>query len=639
MKIKMQTKKSQMQILIILGVILLIGLIAGGIYLFLKFPSSQAIIQTGTYTCPIGDYCSVTPILECTNPITDAKVILRTNTAGWNEEDFDITGAMIALDTNGDGALEGYIKTTTQTNCVKGGSSTNLFKDKNIGIDFIYLYNSKVYVCVSDSKSFRYESTTLIPTSISPLEPYKSNNQEKYQGSLYSCSRDLKKNNVLIGTISHSGSSPTPSGGKIGSTYSLVGGDTFKAEGTGIIKLDAVSSQVPITTCISSDGTQLQIGETICKDQYVLEICESIGEHPTLTKQDAIPPKICRDGAIIDAYSVQIDLSKLVLSRTEKLKVDFALKDTPDNKNIEITASIYKGSQFITEKKQLTGSTYFTAGKTSFTFDTLPIGYYVLKLSFSHLDGDYSKEYNFQVTEDLAIVLTTVNPIQFDSKDIEASLQSFRSGSPKDLSNFELESVFNGKTIYQYTVEHPSLGILTFKFPLKGDGDLRLRARGNDEAGLWTDWTDYFEIKVNKATILFQTDFQTDKCVGSLTNKFETKDSLGNLVETQNQVTIDKPLGGTDSVSVSGKEGKYQFTYNFAEGGIYTVRITSSNAQLGSSQLNAGQGRIINILTGDACAGGGDCEGISCYTTYIIIGGIILAGVIFVYLVFFFRRK
>jgi len=384
------------------------------------------------------------------------------------------------------------------------------------------------------------------------------------------------------------------------------------------------------TTCITSKGQTLQKGEAICTDSFTLEKC-STSTPPTISKQIANSGQVCRDGIIGDAYSVTTTLNKQVLSTSDNLQVEFA-SNLPSK---DVTATIYKqgSSTVIQTKTQQTSDSVFNSGKTTFNFDTLSVGYYTVKISFSDTYGNYQKSYDIQVTEELTVLLDAKSLTQFDNTPIEVILKSYRSGSLKDLTNKQIEATFNGQTVYPGTTEHPSLGILNFYYDIKGDGNLRIRAKGSDEAGMWTDWTEYFQIEVKKSTILISTDFVTDVCTGSQTNNFNTKDSQGNDVNTNNIVTINKPLGGTDTATVSGKDGKYSFTYNFVNGGLYIVRITSSNADLGSSQLNSGQGQTINILTGASCEGGGGDNPTIPWGTILIIGVLILGAVLFIYFV------
>jgi hypothetical protein len=621
-------------LIISIVMILILSMIIGGIFYFFNAPIESAV-ASGEFTCPAGNTCTVTPILDCTNPSGSEPVVLaRTDDTdysnGWLV--YRYNGELISYTTNG-GNLYGHTFQwfTSKQNITLPSQpyNRNAFIENDGSIIYIVekiaTYNYPAYYMYTRNYG---GNTNSHPLSSCVVLEICSGTTNKY-----SCSKEIKIDGNSKGFLTWEKEIPTPDTGIFGTEYSLTGGQKISFNG----RISYTISTVQLTTCISSNGTVLNIGQKICRDNYALENCDNVNNKPTLTTTEIIPPQICRNGGIVDAYHVETTLSKLVLSKSDTLSIDFALKDTPTNKNIDITATILKNNQFVTSKIQKTGNTYLNAGKTSFTFSDLPIGYYTLRISFSHPDGDYQKEYNIQVTEDLAVVLTTADQIQFDSKDIEVNLNSFKSGQAKDLSNFDLEASFNGNKVYTYTTEHPSLGILKFKFPLKGDGTLRVRVRGNDETGLWTDWTDYFEITVKKASIIITSDFQTDKCIGSLTQNFETKDSLSNFVETQNQVTIDKPLGGTDTASVSGSNGKYSFTYNYVNGGIYTIRITSTNAKLGSSQLNSGQGQIVNILTGTSCEDGG-CEGIGCYTNYLIVGAVIIAISFFVYFVFI-RKK
>lgn len=623
----------------------LVLLLGTGFFLYFH-PFSQTTVQGG-FDCPTNKYCTATPILKCTTQTSQA-VNFRTNSLSL--ADYAKSGAWIAISCvpmSSEGKHECIPTSDLKGYCLASSSSQDaigdFLKSTLFGSD-IRIYNSRIYVRGGTSnRYYKYEPCIFAELSISPTEPYKTNQQEMYSGNLYSCSRTVSITGEVKETMSWASNTPTPTSGQRGNTYSLTGGQSITSSGTGGFEVEYSINDIPITTCTTSNGTILQMGSAgVCTNPYLLEKCENIGGKPTLSRQNAVPPQVCRDGAITDAYHVEITIPKLVISKSEKLNIQFYLKDTPTNKNIDVTASITKANFNPVSQTHTTGSTYTTAGKTSFIFDAPPIGYYTLTIAFSHPDGDFSQSYNLQVTDDLTLTLTTANPVQYDSSAPEITLNSFKSGSAKDLTAWDLEAKYNGNLISEYTTEHPNVGSRKFIFTSlvgKGDGTLRVRARGNDETGLWTEWTEYFDITVKKASILVSANFETDKCAGVITQRFETKDSLGNYVGTTNTVTIEKPLGGTDTASVTGANGQYQFSYNFAEGGIYTIRITSNNPTLGTSQLNSGQGQIVNILTGASC-NDNRCEGFwECYQNYIIFGGIGLAIIVSVYLIFFFRRK
>lgn len=623
--------------LIVLSVVIILGILGTVIY-FGLIP--QSIVQIGDYECPQDFKCSVTPILVCNQEQTDQRVILRTNSPNFNPTSFGSGGVWISLDTNGDGALEGYVKTTKQSQCIKDSQAVqNFFENRGIGVDFIYKYNDKVFVCTSSTKSYEFEKTQLSEDSIFPVEPYKSNQQEKYEGDLYACSRVIKIDGESKETISHYSDSPTSSSGKRGNTYSLTEGQKITSEGTGIFKVEYDSEyyEEPITTCTAENNEVLNIGESTCLDQWTAEKCL---DPPQTQKEYAQEGQVCRDGKIEKAFEVDIDFERQVISTGEKFEIDFNLYDTPDNKNIDVTASIMKGQQTMVSKTQKTGNTPFNAGKTHFSLDSPPIGYYTLKITFAEPDGGSTYEYDVQVTDSLSLVLRSNNPVQFDNKDVEVILESYKGGGFKSLSNYEMDAMFNGIKKYPSIVETGGVGILKFNFDLSGDGILRVRARGSDETGLWTQWTNYYEVNVKEATILFDTDFLSNKCTGTYTNSFSTKDSSGSLVDTNNIVKIERPLGGQiDTPSLTGSGGNYQFTYNFDQQGLYVVKITSSDELLGTSQLNGGSGQTITILGGGNCGGGGDVTGGINWTMWVIIGGLVLAIGVFIFIIFFRRKK
>ncbi len=659
-------KKPASITILILSSILLIG---GGIYLAF-FNTPQSIIPsqctvstggttTGSFSCPSDSSCIATVKLDCNTQISAPKVIFRTN-GNWIAWDYDSDGDLDCYSINSNPSPTCNIPFTNKillpqlSPIARGkflyGSSSTVFTKKtevetNYCAGIRYLSGTGCNTAVSPQGSEYYEITSGSANSYQCSQSVTGSKTKliSYSGSVpgftkesFALSSGQKINWVgdIEYTISKAKTSECTKNVKVTSnTYYLCITDS---NGCGIIDRTQTQScgtllfnentglcETP-TSCIASNGQIIQKGNTLCTSESVLEKCIT---PPTITKETASSGKVCRDGKIVDAYTVSTSLSSLVLSTSDKLKVEFV----SDLTSKDITATIYQSSTVIQTKTQQTSS-----GKTTFTFDTLSVGYYTVKISFSDTHGDYEKTYDFQVTESLTVVLDAKSLTQFNNLPIEVMLKSYKSGNFKDLSDKQIEATFNGIAVSPETIEHPSLGLLVYYYNLKnkGDGNLRVRARGQDETGLWTDWTEYFQIEVKKASILISTEFINDKCTGTLENKFFTKDSQGNYINTNNIVKIDKPLGGSDTVSTTGTNGKYSFSYNFLEGGLYIVRITSSN-ELGSSQLNAGQGQTINILTGTACNGGDDDFD---WKTLLIISVLVLGIGLFVYFVVI-RRK
>lgn len=630
--------------LIILGVVLTVLVLAGigvGIYFAVGISAPQSVLPTDSVLCPDGKSCTATAILKCTNTQPNTQVILRTNSPTWNAEDFDNTGTMVALDDNGDGSLSGFVRSSTTSTCLKDSSSSNnLFKSLNIGIDFIYVYNHELYICTSSSKAYQYAPTTLIPASLSHVEGWN----EKFSGNLYSCSRTVKIDSQIKETITWGGSTPTPSSGKRGSTYSLMAGQRLTTEGTGTSEIDFIVGDIPITTCTTSSGSKINIGDKVCIDKYTKEECVAqLNANPKIaqTLANAQNHEICRGGEIVPAYTVVTDIEKSVISSEEQWKINFELKDTPTNKDISVVAKILKGNQQMDIKTQGTGDSYPDVGKTTFVFDAQPVGNYILRISFTHPDGNYvSQDYPLKVSEGVLIEVKADNPVQFDSQPIQFYILASQSGSPKALDGYpELDVKYNGIKLTSWIKSIPTLGKYLYQISnLKGDGDLVIKARGYS-GGLQTEWTDDYTVKVKTSTILFSSVvFPTDVCTGSYEGTFETKDSNGNYLQTSNSVTIIKPAGGSDVVSATEVEkGKYKFSYNYASAGIYTIKVTSTSQTIGSSQLNNGNGQSVNMLGGATCGDGGG--GGTNWTMYLIIGGFIVGIIVFIWLVFFRKKK
>lgn len=643
--------------LIVVGLVLLFGLIGAGIY-FLGIQGETAVSSPLTeYSCKANYVCTVTPMLQCDQPTYEPRIRFRTN-ALINSQDFKSAyeNSWIVVDVNNNGELVKFANGdhhsgTSNTKCVyKGTLLTSTSGSPLLTADGYRLSfgDNKFYVYqYCSGNSYKYVVYTLTTSTVpdttpTPKEPFTSAQQEILatgDQSVYSCSRSLLIDGKAQAPLTYNKNTPTTGNGQRFSSIVLTGSQKLTSpSGTGVLRLEynEVYTPAPITTCTAENGKVLQNGQSICLDSYTAQKCV---DPPNTQKTYAQEGQTCKNGIIAQAYNVDIKLNENVISFGEKFLVDFALTGTDNNKNVEVTATILKGSQVISSVSQLTGNSPFNAGKTQFSIDSPPIGYYTLRITFNNPDGNFKGEYNVQVTDTLSIILKTPNPIQFDNKDIVFSLESYKGGSYKSLKNYDVEATYNGMTVYPKTTQSGGLGILKFYYSLQGDGTLRIRARGNDETGLWSEWTDYLEISVRKASIIISAiDFPTDVCTGSYELEFETKDSTGNYIETSNQVTIDKSLGGTDTVSSSGSNGKYSANFNFVNGGIYVVRITSTNTDVGTSQLNAGQGQVVNILTGDACGGGGGGGGTN-WTLYSIIGVAIISIVFFIYFVFFYKGR
>lgn len=668
---------------IIIPIILIVLSLSIGIYFILQTPQSIIPSQcylteegstSGTYKCPTdASSCVLTLSLDCSTQVSTPKVVFRTN------------GNWIAWDYDSDGDLDCYsIKSNPSPSCNIPFTNKILLPQLSPigGGKFLYGSSSTVFTKKTEVESnycadIRYLSGTGCNTAIS------TQGSEYYEiisgtGDSYQCSESITGS--ISKVISYSGSVP----GTKTETITLSPGQTISwngqidyeikkvknsectqnvkvsstsyykciigSDGCGYIDKSQVIScgdmlfneiigecQVP-TTCIASNGQVLNKGQAVCIDKYTLEKCSTTSP-PTLSVQEVINEgDICADGMIKPAYKITTSINNLagdsiVAETNSLLKINLAITDTSNNKRIPVSASIV-GTGI--SKSGLTGDTSLTAGKITLELTTPNEGYYTLRITVNHPDGTYTKDYELRVTSGLTLNLYADNPIQYDNQDIQVRLDAYKSAENKRLKDWDIEAYFNSQKVTPSFTEYSGKNLI-FYFDLDGDGVLRIRANGQDETELWSGWTDYTEITVKETTISINTDFKTGVCPGIIENKFTTMDSNGNLIDTQNSVLIQEPLGGkTSSVTPARiSKGSYKFNYNFVEGGLYTIKVTSTS-DYGVYELGDGLGEPVTILGGSACSGGGEEEKTN-YLMYVIFGVII--GVIVLVIIMLRRKK
>lgn len=563
----------------------------------------------------------------------------------------------LAVDTSNSGVLTGFVYSgygsSTPSRCSYAGTIpiTKLDGTKLVTKDGlnVALYSKSgstyLYLC-QDSKYVFFVpdlSSISIEKSATETEPYKSNNQEIVDGTANSYQCSSSTSGSVSKLISYTGSVPGTKTDTITLSkdqtlnwngeikYSItkikqsectknvaVSGTNDKyyecisdSYGCGILStvqkscspnlFDGATGtcQLP-TTCKASNGQILNKGQSICVDDYTLEKC-STTTPPSISIQEVTQEGyICEGGVIKPAYNVDIKINGLTTTSIvseigKKIIIDVLISGTSDNKRIPVTASIEGTS---VSQTRLTGDTTLTAGKVTLELDSPTEGYHTIKIFIDHPKSDYTKEYDLRVTTGLTLNLYTDNPIQYDNDYIEVRLDAYKSNENKRLIDYDYEAYFNSKKVNAYVVE-PSGKNLIFLFDLTGDGTLRIRAKGTDETGITTDWTEFTEITTKETTITITPTFKSGVCPGTLENTFTTTNSVGDLIDTQNIVEIVSPLQGvsTKLSPIRVSEGTYKFTHNFAEGGQYTIKVTSTS-EYGLYELGDGLGVPVSILAG-----------------------------------------
>ena len=205
-------KKKKSNILIIVSLILVL---IGGIFLFTQIvdifpegiigqvPSDCKLTtsgeQTGLFTCS-KDTCTVQGWGSCETPTSALLVLLRVSSK-------DVFPSELAVDPTGSsGILLAYKSNSGVTAgnvpacSTKSSQAISSLPAPN-QINFIYNENGVIKICdVLKNQIKTYSSGGSVPTIITPLEPYKSEGREIYQGeaNIYSCVFDLKINNVIV---------------------------------------------------------------------------------------------------------------------------------------------------------------------------------------------------------------------------------------------------------------------------------------------------------------------------------------------------------------------------------------------------------------------------------------------------------
>lgn len=610
-------------VLSIVGVVLVLSLI--GYFIFSAFPG-QTIVPSNTYTCPDNKYCSVTPILFCTSPQTQQNVVFRAS----EQASFP---NQLAVDYDDDGDLDAWIKTSSSTSqgiCTARPKIQDGFLNS-----WIVFYNSNLYVCTGIDNQKYTQTGASISTQSTPLEPYSSTGREIYSGdqSLYQCSQTLKVNGNTVGTLSHSSNSPTPSSGKFGNAVQLTENQVFNAQGTGTINLDVETSDIPVTTCvvqIEGNDVELDQGESVCLDIHTKASCDVPPQVSIEDKED----QICVNGQWEDLYTINLVLSSSTVALGESFDVSFELDDPQySDGGRQVYLYLKENGQTVKSDQAITSS----SGSAQLSLTPDDAGYYELEVSMAHPESDFSRTYSVQVTSSLSVSTFRTQSPQYDNQAIVAKVEVSRGGSPVAVfpnGDIIVEAAYNDnpRSFSRRTaVEVGEYNIIWDN--LVGDGNLRFRVKVEDPSSSYiTPWTQWRTIEVKRAGLLFTNiDFPDSECNNrEHTGKFTIVDSLGNRV---NGATVSVLINGMEEQVKSEGSGVYSFSHFYDQGGNYNVEISAS-----SDGIVGQESYPLNILSCSSGGGGTGGGGID-WTFYIIIGVFVLGIIVFVYFVFFFRRK
>lgn len=286
--------------------------------------------------------------------------------------------------------------------------------------------------------------------------------------------------------------------------------------------------------------------------------------------------------------------------------------------------------------------------------------YYNMQIEVEHPDGNKIFYYTIQVLDPITVEVTTSNPVQYDSDNIQLKINTKINGLSKDIATGtlpELQASFNNIPVSNPTIKRESIGLYSVLYNIKGEGTLRVRARAyitkDIKTGLpfWSDWSTYKDITVKQSSIIIIPSLINNVNTGVYVSTFRTTNSVGAALDTRPSVTIIDTTGKETEVEVTKTgTGMYSFSYNFANGGLYTAKITANTLETGDVQLNNGDGEPITIIstggttpppeddTGNGVITGGTTPSSEPnYTLYIIVFLILIVLGIIVF--FIFKKK
>jgi hypothetical protein len=653
---------------IVIGLILLA---VAGVAVFTPVFRNTAVTSTvngaGGISCPEGYACTAKPILSCTTSNGNTpKVVLR---CGANQDWFSI-------DTDEDGDLDFYTKCTSF--CSVGGTTTTVATCPN-EVQVQKRVSDGKYGMIINGRWTEYKlGQNTLYTQLAPLEGFESKEVISGNTAQYVCSQDVFINNLKVDTISYSGATPITS--YTPKTYDVAEGKVFKWNGdvmfsqskmvinyckttqwgnipTGTARCDgntlykcstptlggdAVLTTDPCTgrKCVESSPTvascqydqicasnigNLQAGQKKCNYNILYE-CTSTGlsTAPKLTTTDcAALDKVCTADLKCDVpYTTSVKIngesptSIVQILSGKTIDVSFTVTESVvQRRNVIVT--LYKGTT------PLVSLSDDSAKATKvISLPSQPAGYYDLKIVMQHPDMNFDKTYTIQIVQGVSATVSSPNPIQFDNEPIQLKLETFQGGVRVPVTDYEWDATFRNSAVQTATTRNPSLGIYEAYFNLKDEGVLRARARVQyEQNGAWSDYSDYYEVTVKKTTVTIIPEFRTDIVLGTYTFKFQTKDSTGKLVSTSNIISLESS-SGTQPLSVrETTPGSYEFDVNFPSGGLYYIKVTSTATNIGSTQLNNGNGQPINVFKSDN-EGGNE-------TNWLMYGlfGVIIAGI------------
>jgi hypothetical protein len=480
------------QIAIIIGLILILGI---GLYFGMggKMPGLSVVpVPAEGKTCPAGDICQATALLDCTTPKSMQYVNVRMYSTNAD------SNLWIALDLNKDGAIDSCWKKTASIlgSCV--GTDTELRTPTSSYV--IKAYNSQIIVCGSSNYIYSTDyscemSTTSIPAYANGREGYGGN------GPQYVCSKDLFIDNIKTETVSYSGLSATT--GYRGATHTISAGQTVTYSGS----IDWVETPIPITQC-TFNGNKINQGQSICDGNTKKTCSTPPGFVDTNCQLDN--GKVCMNGVCKIPYTqattfggaAPTDINRYTVGNSVDVKLVLS-EITPQPRTVSI------------ELKDLQGVTKFSKSATLDQNDpsitvTIPSqveGQYTLEVKIPAIS--YSTSYVMRWSNGVSLSIVAGpgrdSSVQYESDLIIVRVLTYVSGQKQEVYGYpDVQATFNDQMISYKSRENPDQGTYDFYYDLsnKGTGHMLFKARAMATSNApYTNWTAPTDFKVEAAQL------------------------------------------------------------------------------------------------------------------------------------------
>jgi hypothetical protein len=525
------------------------------------------------------------------------------------------------------------------------GGNTYIFINEGSGVKGIGLNN---YGYTSDK----------VPSTPQSIQSYLSKGQEVIMGNANIFNgvanfelRGQTNNLITFETLAYSSNYP---GSKATSIYELQPGQRATISGCDDSYITygtyQVYNQCNYNVC-NSDNTgfktctngQLSDSTTFCNIEAG-EICKNGAcEFPFTTKSIAFSDGLGNvKPSFIPGEKIYIK-STITSSRLSTGAVTFKVY-SGSNKIEELSVSDYN---FQDGRARLIEITNPTETGEYYATAEIPVGATKVKIGtneeFTFRIGlPISLSFSVPYTTKTGTALLTNVPVYLDLRATDEN------GQPTSASSIFLEVKYNGVIlpVPDYVKPQPEAGLYRFIYTFPNPGLLQIKAYV-EKFGVKSNEKYYSALEIKSPQIVSKiTNIGMLRTIppSTQTIKFESKDSYGNYISTNNVVKIVPPGASTGAgdIDVSTKvtstdTGKYSFDYDFKDVGGYTINIqsTAEGYPIGDKPLSGTitvepGAELKDCVDSTDCDYGKLCISNKCQTKeknilpYIIGGGIVL---------------